>query len=142
MNLFSSKTAVAALGAAILSIAAPAFAQAANIRVAVPFSFAAGDQLLRAGEYRIDVDDERRVCRIVSAADGSVSYVRVQPVTTRRTMDDAGGAMVRFAKQGDQYVLDGVWNPGAVDGNTVVRSRKFAESAKAAPVRDITARSN
>ena len=89
MNLFSSKTVLAALAAAVLSVATPAGAQTPNIRVDVPFSFVAGDQLLRAGEYRIDVDNARHMFRITSADDGSVSYVRILPVTTRRSSQEA-----------------------------------------------------
>jgi hypothetical protein len=142
MNLFSSKTVLAALAAAVLSVATPAGAQTPNIRVDIPFSFIAGDQLLRAGEYRIDVDSARHVFLITSADNGSVSYVRALPVTTRRSSREADRPMVRFAKQGEQYVLEGVWQKGAIDGNTVVHSRRAVESANAAPVREIAAPSN
>jgi hypothetical protein len=142
MNLSSSKTVLAALAAAVLSVATPAGAQPPNIRVDIPFSFIAGDQLLRGGEYRIDVDNTRHVFRITSADDGSVSYVRTLPVTTRRSSQEADRPMVRFAKHGEQYVLEGVWERGAIEGNTVVHSRRAMESAKAAPVRDLAAGSN
>jgi len=110
--------------------------------VAVPFNFVAGDQLLRAGEYRIDVDDARHILRIASADAGSVSYVRVLPVTTRRSTDAADRAVVRFAKQGEDYVLAGVWQRGELEGNTVAHSRRTVEAANAGQVRDVTAGSN
>ena len=143
MNLLSSKTVLAALGAAVLFLATPAGAQTtSNIRVDVPFSFQAGGQLLQAGQYRIDVDSARHMCRLTSADNRSVGFVRVLPVTTRRSADEADQAVVRFAKQGNLYVLDGVWQKGAVEGNTVAHSRRSAESAKADSIREIAAGSN
>ena len=142
MNLFTSSTVLAAFAAAALSLATPAGAQTRNLRVAVPFSFVAGDQLLRAGEYRIDVDDARHMLTVASADAGSVSYVRVLPVTTRRSTDAADRAVVRFAKQGEHYVLEGVWQRGELEGNTVARSRRTIEAANAGQPRDITAGSN
>jgi ribosomal protein S2 len=142
MNLFTSNTVLAALAAAVLSLATPAGAQTRNLRVAVPFNFVVGDQLLRAGEYRIDVDDARHMLSIASADTRSVSYVRVLPVTTRRSTDAADRAVVRFAKQGEHYALEGVWQRGELEGNTVARSHRTIEAAKAGPVRDITAGSN
>src|SRR3954451_16724615 len=76
MNLFTSNTVLAALAAAVLSLATPAGAQTRNVQVAVPFNFVAGDQLLRAGEYRIDVDDARHILTIAPADAGSVTHVR------------------------------------------------------------------
>ena len=142
MNLFSSKTVLAALGAAALLLATPAGAQTSNVRVDVPFSFVAGSQLLQAGEYRIDVDETRHMVRIASIESGAVNYVRVLPVTTSRGMRSSDKPVLRFAKQGEQYVLDGVWQRGAVEGNIVVRSHGSREAANTVPVRDIAVGSN
>ena len=79
---------------------------------------------------------------IASTDAGSVSYVRVLPLTTRRSTDAADRAVVRFAKQGEHYVLEGVWQRGELEGNTVARSHRAIEAAKAGPARDITAGSN
>ena len=142
MNLFSSKTVLVALGAAVLFLATPASAQTSNVRVDVPFSFVAGGQLLQAGEYRIDVDDARHIVRIASVDTGSMNFVRVLPVTTSRGMRDSDKAVVRFARQGEQYVLDGVWQRGEVQGNIVMRSHHSSDGAKTAPVRDIVVGNN
>ncbi len=134
-NFFSSKTALAALGAAVLLMAAPAGAQSTSqMKVDVPFSFTAGKQLFRAGVYRIDVDGAHQLCRI-TASDGSVNLIRVQPGMASRPRRESDRAIVRFAKDGDRFVLETVWQTGSVEGNTVLR-RSF-ETAKAGGVRDV-----
>ena len=142
MNLFSSKTILAALGAAVVFLATPASAQTSNVKVNVPFGFSAGDQTFDAGQYSIDVDNARRTCRVVSTETGAVSYLHILPVPTSRSLNGSDKAMVRFAKESGQYVLQGVWARGAVEGNTVLRSHRSRESAKAAPVREISTGSN
>jgi hypothetical protein len=141
-NMISSNTVLAALGAAVLFLASPASAQSSNMRIDVPFRFVAGDQAFPAGEYRIDVDNGQHICRIASTSSRSVGYVRVQPVTTQRAGSDTRHAVVRFAKLGDTYVMEGLWQRGAIAGNTLIMPRQHGESAKAAPVRDISAGSN
>src|SRR6478609_430806 len=121
-NFFYSNTVLAAIGA-VLFLASSASAQTSNIRVDVPFSFTAGDQSFAAGEYRIDIDNASHFCRIASTTDRSVSYVRVLPVMTQRGAADARHAVVRFAKMGEHYVMQGVWQRGSITGQTLVSPR-------------------
>jgi hypothetical protein len=138
-NFFSTKTVLAALGAAVLFLASPASAQSANMRVDVPFTFTAGNQSFPAGEYRIDIDNGSHFCRIASISDRAVAFVRVQPVTSQRTGSDTRNAVVRFAKYGDRYVMEGVWQRGSITGNTLVPTRHVNEASQ---IRDISSGSN
>jgi hypothetical protein len=141
MNFFAGKTILAAFGAAALLMAVPAGAQT-QLRVDVPFGFVAGDQMYAAGPYRVEVDQAQHFARITSQADGKVSFVRLQPVMTRRAADDTDHAALRFEKHGNRFILEGLWGSGKVEGNAVAQSRRMRESAKTAPIRAVLSGTN
>ena len=129
-TLHSGKAALAALGLAVLALAAPASAQT-KMRADIPFSFVVGDQSLPAGSYTLVLDTNLSFCRIDSAGDGSMHRVLFVPGATRRQNTNPDRGVVQFQKYGDRYFLSGVWKPGNPDGLAAITSRRLMESAKA-----------
>ena len=129
-NLFSSKTTLAALSLALLSLAAPAVAQT-SLTFHAPFAFAAGSQYFAPGEYNLTVDAGRMQLLIDSPTSMATSIVRLAQGGATRPAATADGGMVRFEKLGDRYFLVGVWRAGSVNGDAIAASRKLVESAKA-----------
>ncbi len=134
-----AKSILAALSLAIPLFAAAAPSQTRTVRCEIPFQFIAGNQVLPAGEYRLTVDPDHMLFLIHSVANAESWMIRYSPGGLGRDADKTGNGMLRFAKYGTQYFLTGVWEPGRVDGNRVLPSRRLVESAKLASGAEIAA---
>ncbi|MCX6631882.1 MAG: hypothetical protein NTW28_30100 [Candidatus Solibacter sp.] len=129
-NPISGKAVFFALGAAALFWVAPASAQVSTMRLDIPFTFVAGDQVFPAGQYFVSVDQDFRRCRFDNLSDSAIRMIRISPETDRRPMEKAEQGTLRFTRYGGQHFLSNVWRPGQEQGNRVVASKRLLEAAK------------
>ena len=118
-----------ALGAAALLWVVPASAQV-SMRMDIPFTFVAGDQILPAGWYTVTVDQEFHRLRFDSLSNSTVQMIRLAPATDSRPQSKTAQGTLRFTRYGGQHFLSAVWRPGQQEGNRVVASKRLLEAAK------------
>ncbi len=119
-----------ALGVAALLWVAPAGAQVSRMRMDIPFTFVAGDQVLPAGAYWVTVDQDFLRCRLDSVSNSTVQLIGLSVATDRRPQMKADLGTLRFTRYGGQYFLSNVWRPGRDVGNRVVASKRLLEAAE------------
>lgn len=127
----SSKTNLIVIGLIALLTVASAYAQPfGTMRVSVPFQFLAGDKVMPAGEYRIEVDPwfQRMALR---RTDGSVGLWLAAHLT-QKNGDAPETGMLIFHKYGNQFFFRGAWNAGELRGYELPVSRAEREMAKLA----------
>jgi hypothetical protein len=139
MKRLFSWTSIAVAPAFLVVLATAARAEGPAIRVEIPFSFTAGNQVLPAGEYRFTVDTEHMLSRITPENSTATYMVRLVPGSSERKPDNAQAGMVRFQKLGDRYVLNGIWRSGFVMGNGVIAPHNPREMASTAASVAVTA---
>ena len=108
----------------------PAGAQVSTMRMEIPFTFVAGDQVLPAGLYVVTVDQNFHHCRFDNLSDSSLRVVRLAGATDSRPLTKVAKGTLRFTRYGGQHFLSAVWRPGQEDGNRVVASKRLLEAAK------------
>lgn len=141
MKNLTSKTRIPiAIGLLALLSAMSAYAQIGQMRASVPFQFLAGDKVLPAGEYRVEVNplSGRMVLRLVDGSAGL--YLSANPCD-RPASAPAGGMLV-FQKYGNHYFLRTLWNPGQSKGYELPRSkseRELAEKTGASEIASVRA---
>ena len=99
-------------------------AQAGGVKVRVPFPFAVGDKVLRAGEYLVWPD---RKLLLLRAADGKVA------ATAQANHGETNGgksAKVIFHCYERQCYFSGFWNPETEIAREVPKSKSETELAK------------
>ena len=129
-NPISGKATFFALGVAALLWVTPAGAQVSTMRMEIPFTFVAGDQVLPAGQYVVTVDQNLRRCRFDNLSDSILRVVRLATTTDSRPLTKTAKGTLRFTRYGGQQFLSAVWRPGQEDGNRVVASKRLLEAAK------------
>lgn len=129
-NPISGKATFFALGVAALLWVVPAGAQVSTMRMEIPFTFVAGDQVLPAGQYVVTVDQNFHHCRFDNLSDSIQRIVRLAPGADNRPLTKAALGTLRFTRYGGQHFLSAVWRPGQEDGNRVVASKRLLEMAK------------
>jgi hypothetical protein len=129
-NTISGKATFLALGVAALLWVTPAGAQVSTMRMEIPFTFVAGDQVLPAGQYVVTVDQNFHHCRFDNLSDSIMRIVRLASATDSRPLTKAAQGTLKFTRYGDQHFLSAVWRPGQEEGNRVVASKRLLETAK------------
>jgi hypothetical protein len=129
-NAIPGKAMFFALGVAALLWVVPAGAQVSTMRMEIPFTFVAGDQVLPAGQYVVTVDQNFHHCRFDNLSDSIPRIVRLSPATDSRPLTKDAKGTLRFTWYGGQHFLSNVWRPGQEDGNRVVASKRLLEAAK------------
>lgn len=128
-NSILNKAVLIAVSLVVLAAVTPLSAQTTWMRAQVPFQFLAGEKLLPAGEYEVELapTSNRMTIRLMDGSAGlflPISYNEL----TRPTADQ--GKLV-FYKYGSHYVLRRVWNSGSVQGFVLPKSNTEREMAKA-----------
>ena len=129
-NAISGKAMFFALGVTALLWVAPAGAQVSRMRMEIPFTFVAGDQILPAGSYWVTVDQDFRRCLFTSQSDSTIQVIRLASATDNRPLAKAALGTLRFTRYGGQHFLNAVWRPGQEEGNRVVTSKRLLEAAR------------
>jgi hypothetical protein len=130
MKLLSRIAFPAAVALAVLATGALSGAQPFHMRVQVPFSFLAGDQMHPAGAYSVSVDQDFKSMSLRAADDARADLLPLGFTPVERRGSDPGRAFLRFQKLGDSYVLRGVWGSGMNLGYQTRVSARERELAK------------
>lgn len=117
-----------AVTSAVLALTFVSIANAQTMRVSIPFGFSAGDKVLPAGEYRVELNRSanRMLVNDVNGKDGCFLAVKVY----RESGAVERGSLI-FNRYGDRYFLAQVNAPGASQEALVFSNRTERESAKA-----------
>ncbi len=116
-----------AVASAVFALAFVSFANAQTMRISIPFGFSAGEKVLPAGEYRVELN--RLSHRIaLSHVDGTEGcYLPVKAFTGSGAPEQ--GSLV-FNQYGDRYFLSQVNARGAGMGASVFSDRAEREIAR------------
>ena len=118
------------LGSLLLTAAA-AFAQIntvrAEITVAIPFAFRAGDTMLPAGQYEIRSEAGKNVL-LIRCPERNASIL-VPTSDTRYAQPQERGRLM-FHQYGENYFLAEAWAPGTSHGRTLQESEPERELAR------------
>ena len=128
---FATIIPLVALSVILILWPAPASAQLTALRFNVPFAFVAGGHVLAPGQYALQFHTGEMRIAINDTASTASSMVPLVPGGSTRPAAQADSAMLRFEKVGGRYFLTGVWRRGAVNGDSIMPSRRMLESAKA-----------
>ena len=127
----SRVSSVAAVLAGLVWLATPAAAQTERMKVDVPFQFVAGDTVLPAGTYIVELRETSRAMTL----QGDTKAIRV-PMTgaeVRRVDNGRGNGALWFERVGNQYVLRKAFNPNRTVGCALFRSKLERELASKSP---------
>lgn len=128
-NSILNKAVVIAISLFVLAAVTPLSAQTAWMRMQVPFQFLAGDNLLPAGEYEVELAPTLNRMTI-RPMDGSAGlFLPIGATQLTRLTPDKGKLV--FYKYGSHYVLRRVWNSDSVQGFELPKSNTEREMAKA-----------
>src|SRR5205823_5329400 len=104
----------ALVGLLSMLAAASAHAQSRNtIEANIPFDFAVGDTILKAGHYVVDRVDMQRL--VVTSTNGNVRAFALAPRNIERPSNHASEKLV-FHLYGDMYFLSEAWINGKGNG--------------------------
>lgn len=109
-------------------------AYAQLMRVAVPFNFHAGTEMLPAGEYILNLDQARQRITVVSLSGDRACYIPMK-VTVPRTQMETG--FLQFSRYGTAHFLHRVLPSGISVGAELFASRAEREVASRNTGREI-----
>lgn len=122
------KAGLAALAVTALFGAAPATAQPYP-RFDIPFQFAAGNELLPAGQYEVVVDHVARI-QLRNTTETTVHCVALSAKSKTRSPKHSQ-ATLRFDGYDGTMFLTAAWARGQADGRIVQPSGRLAEAMRA-----------
>lgn len=125
-----SKLAVASTIAAIFTTAA----HAQFMRVAVPFKFSAGTQVLPAGEYTLKVDHAKNNIAVLSVDGKTGCFIPMQTTFERPALDRG---RLEFAKYGNAHFLHRILPSGTSAAAELFTSRAEREASKRNTTREV-----
>lgn len=125
-----SKLAIAGAIFAFASIAA----QAQTLRVSVPFKFHAGSELLPAGDYQVNIDQQSRRVTITGINNKVGCFLNFK--TSVLGNENAKGSLV-FHAYGSAHFLQRV-EPRSSEGAEFFTSRAEREMAKMNPAHEVS----
>ena len=112
----------ALVGLLSMLAAASAHAQSRNtIEANIPFDFAVGDMILKAGQYMVDRVDMQRL--VVTSTDGKVRVFALAPRNVERTRNDAWERLV-FHHYANTYFLSEAWINGNGNGTYTSKTER------------------
>lgn len=128
-NSTLSKAVLIAISLFVLAAVTPLSAETTWMRAQVPFQFLAGDKLLPAGQYEVELNPTSNRMTIRPMDGGAGMFLSIGSTELTRTTADRGTLV--FYKYGSRYVLRRVWNSGSVQGFEFPKSNTEREMAKA-----------
>jgi hypothetical protein len=132
----SSKATLIAIGLIVLLTVASAYAQTSGmVRANVPFQFLAGDKVMLAGVYRIEVDPTFQRMAIRQTDGNAGLYLSAHLSLKKGDVPENG--MLVFHKYGNQFFLHATWNAGELRGYELPVSRAEREMARLASTREV-----
>jgi hypothetical protein len=116
-----------------------------NMVVNVPFAFVAGQAVLSAGEYRVDLSISHSALLLTQIGNpGAAAIVVTMPTQASEPQSDS---KLVFHRYGDRYFLSQCWTAGSSSGRQLRQSAREKEIALVASIRTpeqvlVTARLN
>jgi len=113
----------------LMAVAAPLQADSAinhKMKVVVPFAFSAGEQLMPAGEYTVEVNPENGT--VVLHPEGQNPVVLI--TNAKESMSSADRAKLVFQRYGENYFLAEVWSQDNSTGHTLRQSDREKELSR------------
>jgi hypothetical protein len=113
----------------LMTMAAPLQADSAithKMKVVVPFAFSAGEQLMPAGEYTVEVNTENGT--VVLHPEGQNSVVLI--TNSKESMSSPDRPRLVFQRYGANYFLAEVWNQDNSIGHTLQQSDREKELSR------------
>jgi hypothetical protein len=124
-----------AIGAFVLLSATSAYAQSFVLRVQVPFQFQAGEKVLPAGEYRVEMNAAFH--RVVLQRNDGDEQAALHVFPADRLAIANNNAALLFHKYGNQHVLRQVCPAGDAQGFQLPRSKAERELARLSGPREV-----
>ncbi|MGC0774256.1 MAG: hypothetical protein WB543_15085 [Candidatus Acidiferrum sp.] len=98
----------------------------------IPFAFVAGNSLLPAGEYKVQVSGPTHVLQLVDRKDSAASaFLGTNEAVATEIQSES---KLIFQRYGDRYILSQVWTAGNSRGRQLVKSAREKEMAQIARV--------
>jgi hypothetical protein len=107
--------------------------------VNIPFSFAAGDVTLPAGEYRVQKLDGNSAVVLISCSDATVSTMVLSNTSEAREIQTQSKLV--FKRYENRYFLSQVWKAGSSRGRQLLKShaeKEIAQSARLETTGEVT----
>ncbi len=128
-TLNSRRGILVAAGLALLTVAVPAFADTTFMRIDIPFAFLAGDQVLPAGMYDVNVSNSNNYADFRSTSETRIHRVLLTTGRVERKPSQADRGVLQFQKYGDHMVLRAVFNSWRTEGFIFNKTKAESELA-------------
>lgn len=128
-NLKSPKSGLMTLALTALFCVAPLTAQPYP-RFHIPFQFAAGNELLPAGQYEVVIDHFARI-QLRNTNETTAHFVVLSAKSKSRSSSDSSQATLRFDRYAGTMFLTAAWARGQADGKIVQHSERQSEAMQA-----------
>ena len=122
----------------LLAVAAPLYAGSIlnhEMTVAIPFGFTVGDKLLPAGEYIVQVNQERGT--VVLHREGQSALMILTNRKESRSVPQHGKLI--FKRYGLSFFLSEVWSQGNDTGQALIPGAKEKQTARKKPAEQLLA---
>ncbi len=131
MKIFNSPRIVLAVaGLAVAALAVPAVAETSYMRVDIPFAFLAGNQVLPAGTYHVNVSNSFNYADFRSTNETRIHRVLLSNQRVERSTWGSGVGVLQFQKYGERLVLRAVFSPAQDEGHVFQKSKAEKELAR------------
>ncbi len=121
-------TAASLLLFSLVAVAGHAYAQEYPMTAKIPFQFAVGNQILPAGEYRLEhLSPGNGYLLLLRRTDGPECTTMI--TTSIRANDWQDKSKLVFNRYGDHYFLAQIWTAGDNVGRKLSPSRRETEAA-------------
>lgn len=118
---------ICALALFALGVVTPSFAEP-YLKANIPFDFEVGKNVMRAGEYRFDVDATSGLIWIEGAESGTRSVIG--SFTAGGGPERSGESKIVFSRYGSAYYLSELWRDDRTVGRKINFSRRESEMAR------------
>ena len=122
----------------LLAVAAPLYAGSIlnhEMAIVIPFTFTVGDKLLPAGDYTVQVNQERGT--VVLRHEGQSPLMILTNRKESRSAPQRGNLI--FKRYGLSFFLSEVWSQGNDTGQTLIPGAREKETARNAPAEQLLA---
>ncbi len=127
-NLNSRRGLLIVAGLALLSFSVPAIAaDTTYMRIDIPFAFLAGNEILPAGTYHVDVSNSYNYADFRSTNETKIHRVLLAASRVERSLRESEVGTLQFQRYGDRLVLRAVFNPSKSEGFMFKKSKAELE---------------
>ena len=101
-----------------------------GMKVNIPFDFVAGNKVLPAGEYSVEVSGPMHMLLLIDRKDASAAaFINTNAAVSA---EPQSASKLIFNRYGDRYFLSQVWTAGYSTGRQLLKSAREKEMAQVA----------